>query len=283
MLNRDFQNYLLVLVLVLAIAPLLIVAQDALVYSTDSNNKFEELIADPEKFTPYERVDIYLQEVSKLLAVNVDSAYAEYRKMEEYGHKLGDSLLIGIAISTSATVQSMKGDYKSALIGKKKSLNYIKSHPKRQGEVYGAIGEAYLALNQLDSAEFYLTKNEKITFSLKDSVEFSNIFIRKAQLHKGQNRYSSAIESYQEALKYIHLSHSRLKEIDCYIQISSIYRKFNDIENSNFYLDKGLEVAKKQGYKTSIHKISLNIGRNSMLEGRFKEAYDIFAETLLLL
>ena len=281
MLNRDFQNYILALVIACTLIPQHVIAQDALVNPADFNEKFQALIENPTSFTSDERVEIYLQEISKQLTINMDSAYVGYAQMIEFGNKIKDSLVIGIAYNSQASIQKMKGDYISSLGNRKIAEKYLKSHPKHLSNVYSAVSSAFIVLNQLDSAEIYFEVSEKLMLALKDSLEYTNRHITRAQIYNAQHRYSSAIESYQNALKYVHLAPSRLREIDIYNHISILYMKFGDIDNSIFYLNKGLDVAKEQGYKSTMNKLMLNIGRNKMKQGKYQEALQIYTDVLV--
>ena len=280
MLCSKFFFVVLIFINWFCLIPSSLQSQDALAYPKVLKDKIDELIDNPDKFTSEERVGIYLQEVSKLLAVDTDSAYAAYGEMFDFGQEIGDSLLMGMACSSRSSIRFMNGKGTQALIQKKEAIKYVVSFPKHYRIQCRGLGDIYRSLGELDSAEYYLSLNEKLTFELKDSSEYSNVYISKALLYFKQNRYSSAIESYQNALKYIHNTHSRLREVDCYDQIGSIYRQLMDLENAKSYINKGLEVAEKQGYKSSIIKLTLNLARVLMLEGKYQEAYDALIKVM---
>lgn len=244
-----------------------------------SIGSFAELKKSPEKFSSEERAQIYQNHLSQYLGTNKDSTRLGYEAMVAFGQTIKDDYVTGVGYSTLGAISQMKGDFLTSIEYKKKALSFFGDKPTLTSGIYRSLGTAYITINQLDTAEIYLFKSFESTFAQGDSLEYANAHISLAELYKAQGRYSSAIGEYQNALKYISIAPSRLREVAIHKKIGSIYLQFNDIERSSFYFQKALDIAVESGFNSTANNLLIYIGNNKLVQKKYRLAYDLFSQS----
>jgi serine phosphatase RsbU (regulator of sigma subunit) len=179
---------------------------------------------------------------------------------------------------------SQKGDYNQALSLYQKSLRAIKGIGTKTGfsTRYFNIGLSYLDLDQIDSAEHYITLSHLIETELNDAVGlyWSNYGLGRIELKK--DNLVTSRKYFEKALVYAKQSGDRASEMECLQFIADGYsRQSNLQEAANNYI-RSLNIAQEIGYINAIPNIYSTLGEIYKRRGRLQQSVNYYEKYIAL-
>lgn len=191
---------------------------------------------------------------------------------------------ISICYNNMADSYAQKGDYGQALSLYQKSLRAIQGIGTKTGfsTRYFNIGLSYLDLNQIDSAEHYITLSHLIETELNDPIGlyWSNYGLGRIALKK--DNLSTSRKYFEKALDYAKQSGDRASEMECLQFIADVYaRQENFQEATNNYI-RSLNIAQEIGYTNAIPSIYNTLGEIFKRRGRLQQSIDYYEKYIAL-
>ncbi|MTI21967.1 tetratricopeptide repeat protein [Fulvivirga sp. RKSG066] len=145
----------------------------------------------------------------------------------------------------------------------------------RLGALHNQAGNFYLSKNKIDSASAYVSKSLPMLLQIKDSIGVSKAYLLKGDINTAQEKYGSALEDYQSALKF-HEEGAQITESQIYHNLGSTYMQLGDYALSDTYLMRSLAIRKSMGSPDLLKESYLTLSVNMKQQNRYKEAYEYF-------
>jgi two-component sensor histidine kinase len=248
---------------------------------TRNQEKLEELLAAPEKFTPTQRTEIYLNYASGFFSTDLDSAKTIFREMQVFGATYSDLYVQGTALNSMAMLYQMEGNYDSAIVLFRKALPFVEDYPANMYEIQGALGNVLMLTNQLDSAAKYIDQSLLLARELNDTSGFASAYQKKGVLFNKQERFHAAISQFLKALEFSdHADVLPLRKANTYQLIASSYHQVGDDANAIRYATHALEIARREGYQSMQAEMDLALGGYYQHQQAFPEAQRHYASSL---
>ncbi len=188
---------------------------------------------------------------------------------------LKDSFNIESALNGIGNINLSLKRYHAAIEYFRKSLAISINEKNLLGQAinYDNIGEAFLGLNQPDSALYYffisLEKNRAMKGDhFGESICYNSIgtaYIAKGHIDMALNYLKKALRLNEEEGDRLHISVS-------YITLGETYMKAGDYTNAQYYLKKGLKIAENIGSVYQMQKGYRLLSKLHELKKDYKEA-----------
>ncbi|MDO4165283.1 MAG: tetratricopeptide repeat protein [Bacteroides sp.] len=167
---------------------------------------------------------------------NIATVYGEWKrpadaipfsqKALEYALKYGTPQMIGIFYVNLGAIQiSMPEKKREAIATLQKAIPVLESvnNKRRLCEAYNHLTNAYLYLEQADSAMYYLHKLEALSGELKTDVERYRYHQARAQLLQYREDYAGAVQSYRHLTDMLEAGYRDSKDYEHYLHLSECY------------------------------------------------------------
>jgi two-component system sensor histidine kinase/response regulator len=229
----------------------------------------------------YYKALIYAEKNDYINAIN------DYTKAKSLFNELKDTLGIAKVNNSIGLIEIKRGNYAKGL---QYSLSAIKELEKRQLKsdlllAYNSLAKAYHNINNYDKAiDFYL-KTLKIQEELNDKkgIDISNNIL--GDLYSTKKEHRKSIDYYGKVLANSQTNNDSIFGV-IYPKIGGEYLQFNDYDNANKYLEKGLQINRRLNNKEGllmalIHLGNLNLQQNKLAiaEAQILEAGDLAKDT----
>lgn len=112
---------------------------------------------------------------------------------------------------------------------------------------YNNTGTAYMSLNQLDSAEFYINKALEYKSLLNDRTSFAISLSNLGDIYQLQKQYNRAETQYKTALNIFEEEQSTYNISYACIRLSELYINIGENELSELYLHRAIELSEVVG------------------------------------
>lgn len=200
-----------------------------------------ELIAKTYGSIAHQYVQLNLYDKAKLY---LDKAIEETNKLDDgnskYFLKALSFLELGNIVFDEKNYRSANENYKKSLVqfqemiepGKKVTYHYRRS-------LYN-IGNSYVSLNQLDSAEIYLNKSLEIS-DVQNSELNDFIYVTLSQVYAQKGLYRRAVDTLLLVLGDENFDNDKLRS-EIYLDLSRNYKNLNEKEKYIFYNEKYLKL-----------------------------------------
>lgn len=176
--------------------------------------------------------------------VYLDKALSEIDKLPESKTKY---MLKGLAYNELGNINIKAQDFKSANINYRKSLtqfiakasgtDHLETHLCRS---YYNIGNSYLNLRQIDSAQKYLGKAAKIRNTIEPAIKF-HISSALAQVYYAKNDFKRAITILKSVLNNNTFNDKRLKS-EIFLALSRNYKALGQQEGYAIFNERYLQL-----------------------------------------
>ncbi len=142
------------------------------------------------------------------------------------------------------------------------------------GRAYNFLGGTYRRLNKIDSS--YLSYNNalKIFNLINNKKKVSNVKNDLAILYGLEKRYDKALEVHLSNLPYIKKNHSNANIATTYFNIGYSFSKIKNLSQSLKYLDSSYLIAKREGFKYRLSRITSLKSKLYADLGNYKQAYN---------
>lgn len=229
----------------------------------------------------YYKALIYAEKNDYINAIN------DYTKAKSLFNELKDTLGIAKVNNSIGLIEIKRGNYAKGL---QYSLSAIKELEKRQLKsdlllAYNSLAKAYHNINNYDKAiDFYL-KTLKIQEELNDKkgIDISNNIL--GDLYSTKKEHRKSIDYYGKVLANSQTNNDSIFGV-IYPKIGGEYLQFNDYDNANKHLEKGLQINRRLNNKEGllmalIHLGNLNLQQNKLAiaEAQILEAGDLAKDT----
>lgn len=200
-----------------------------------------ELIAKTYGSIAHQYVQLNLYDKAKFY---LDKAIEETNKLEDGNSKY---FLRALSFLELGNIMFDEKNYRSANENYKRSLNQFQKmiEPGKQvtyhyrRSLYN-IGNSYVSLNQLDSAEIYLNKSLEISdVQTSDLDDF--IYTTLSQVYAQKGFYQRAVDSLLIVLGNENFDNDKLRS-EIYLDLSRNYKNLNENEKYIFYNEKYLKL-----------------------------------------
>ncbi|WP_157730277.1 tetratricopeptide repeat protein [Tenacibaculum jejuense] len=124
------------------------------------------------------------------------------------------------------------------------------------GRCYTSMAGSFRRLRKIDSSLFYYDKALKIFRRTKNELRLSNVNNDRAILYAFQNRYDKSLEVHLNNIDFIKKNHSKRNVGITYFNIGYSYYKLKEYKKSLAYLDSSEVIAKDEGFKYRLSKVS---------------------------
>ncbi|RRA99934.1 tetratricopeptide repeat-containing sensor histidine kinase [Larkinella rosea] len=132
--------------------------------------------------------------------------------------------------------------------------------------LYCNLGETYLLLNQLDSADYYLKKATPLTEQEKGRIVLDHNLYLLGDLHLKRHDTTTALSYYRRALVAAQQSNSTVTLADIYLSIASLYQATGAIDSSIVNARRALAAGQQTNYLDGI--LSASKLMTKLYEGR---------------
>lgn len=147
-------------------------------------------------------------------------------------------------------------DYKSALSSLKKALEHPFFSNRDRGAIFGNMGIAYLSINSLDSADYYLNKALIISESIGSNSDKLAYLNSKAELVKRRQQWNQLPSVITEISELVNEVNEFYIVYDSFELLSNYYEKSGNYEKSSKYLKKWIIVNDSINNRDFMNKIS---------------------------
>lgn len=194
--------------------------------------------------------------------------------------QLNDLEGIGQSYNNIANTYNMEGEPEKSLDYYAKSIEiyeklgnsyFIARAYANISRTHYKIGDMGIALEFADSAIYILENNERIKSSL-----YTAILNTKGDILQKSGKYDDALSLYLRALSIA--EELQIPRLITYSTrgISEVYRAKNNLDESNEFALRTLELSKKIGYRENVKNAALIISNNSKQVGNFTKAYEYY-------
>lgn len=225
------------------------------------------------KYRVYQRIG------SLYYKINDISLAEYYSDLAEQELESSDDIEIKINnIHLQANIAFKKNDPKKAL----KIMLHGLEVAKESGNVksiqlsYRRIAAYYMDIKDYNTSNIYIDSSLVLTNELGFKIERSSLITYKAHLHSEQNDYKGALKYNLEAYKIRKETGHRAAICSSLLNIGGNYTKLKDYDKAFDYINRGLEMAKKQKI---LSFVSLGYAKLSQLNrqlGNYKEALNYY-------
>ena len=185
-----------------------------------------------------------------------------YKEAFNYFQKVNDSaLIVGFSHQIAVTYNKAR-DYKNQLIYERKSIDFAN---KFKYPVYFAtIGDAYLNMNQLDSALYFFNKDYELVIK-NPQYNSSFVLFNLGEVNFKLNNIEIALSYYKKGLDsyYTELSKGKITDNMFFPEMctafSKIYNKMGKYDSAIFYARKSYNFAKEINFKSEVRNSSENL------------------------
>ncbi|MGM9507694.1 tetratricopeptide repeat-containing sensor histidine kinase [Larkinella sp. GY13] len=132
--------------------------------------------------------------------------------------------------------------------------------------LYSNLGEAYLLINQLDSADYYLKKATLLTEQEQGRIVLDHNLYVLGDLHLKRHDTTTALSYYRRALVAAGQSNSTVIMADIYLSIASLYQATGAIDSSIVNASRALAAGQQTNYLDGI--LSASELLTKLYEGR---------------
>ncbi|WP_442265236.1 tetratricopeptide repeat protein [Tenacibaculum sp. ZS6-P6] len=190
-------------------------------------------------------------------------------------NKLQDSLNVADLFLREGRVQKNLNENRRALLSYRKSVSLaLKMNDSTLlGRCYTSMGGSFRRLRQIDSSLFYYNKALTIFKKTNNELRLSNVNNDMAILYAFQNRYDKSLEVHLNNIEYIKNNHSKRNVAITYFNIAYSYYKLKEYEKSLKYLDSSEAIAKKDGFKFRLSKVTDVKGKVLYHLKQYEKAY----------
>lgn len=121
-----------------------------------------------------------------------------------------------------------------------KKINYLNG----QAMAYSTMGNNFRALNQFDSAHYYLGQALDIRKSQNRKDRISAVLVNIANIYNAEKNYVKAILTYDEAIKTAREADFKQGELTASTNLADVYRAVGLVENAVETLNSALNLSK---------------------------------------
>ena len=240
----------------------------------ESKIQVAKVKANPNQYERDERIDHFLNLASKYFSISYDSATIVYKDMIEFGKSIDEPYMVGIGYNAIGELLRLKGKHRQAIPYFKASDNSHSSDkfPNSKAQNLGVIAGCYFALNQLDSATYYVDQSISLLHEKGDTSHFTNPHLIKGTILTKQEKHFSALDQFLKAEEYASSAILPLRKADVYSKIANTYNLLKDYKKSIDYVDRALEITERGNYANTTSVLNINKGLYLSNLGRTQEA-----------
>jgi hypothetical protein len=197
---------------------------------------------------------------------------------EAFNHflKVNDSgLIVGFLHQIAVTYNNAR-DYKNQLVYERKSIDFAKKF--KFPVYYATIGDAYLNMNQLDSALYFFNKDYELVIK-NPKYNTSFVLFNLGEVNFKLNNIEIALSYYKKGLNsyYTELSKGKINDNMFFPEIcigfSEIYNKMGKYDSAIFYARKSYNFAKEINLKSEVRNSSENLYKLYASRKMYDSAY----------
>lgn len=153
---------------------------------------------------------------------------------------------------------------------------------KGTGKMQYSISTLYLQLKDYDKAEVYALKALEIFKELKDEVLLSLLETLLGTIEESQEKYDLALKHYKAALRYSDSFKDKSYSLNNLIGIANVLSETGKYTEAEVYYRKSMETARNIEEAISELICLINLGSNSICQGKFDSAIKFLNEGLIL-
>ncbi|MGM0549877.1 MAG: ATP-binding protein [Bacteroidota bacterium] len=229
---------------------------------------------------------------------NYETALETYNEAEAIYENLNDNSGLGKVSTNRGVVYKRKGDYTKALeyYIKAKEYKAAENNPRSMLAVNNNIATLYSRLYIFDKADHYLKENIRLAKELKLNNRLpayyhnlGNNFLRRYEDTKEESNVNylldSTINNYHLALSHLPANKYPAAEATILHGMALVFQMQGDLEKSESYFRRALNLARKSGATKGILKSLQGLGQflcdhNRKEEGLayLEEAYELAAQ-----
>lgn len=189
--------------------------------------------------------------------------------------KFGEPRFIAISQNSIGLIYRAKKDYAKAIYYYKESLKNNVSISKKTGIIdnYINLSAAYQNNKSYDSAYYYAKLGFDLADSINQKVDKISCELNIANALWSLKKNDEAYNIIQKIANNKELFKDKRNEVAFYQTYASILQSKQTFNKANDYAKKGIEVAKKLGWKEAIMKFYETLAKNYVELGNSKAAY----------
>ena len=203
-----------------------------------------------------------------------EKAFVEYEKSETIARDNDDDRATLRAMDGAARTNMMMARFDDALKGFREQIPYAIEHDDRNvmAHVMGCIGICEMELGDLPGAKEHYTKALEIHIELGDQLNEAIVRGNIGNVHAQASDYPGALECYLKACRL----YEDLKMTDrlpsMYQNIGQIHSSLGNPERGQVYLNKGIELATKEGNDLQVTRIQGTLAEIERTNGELDSA-----------
>lgn len=127
--------------------------------------------------------------------------------------------------------------------------------------------------SKLDSAIYYADQAYSIDKKLNDTISIPTTCSILASIYIQKTEYETALNYLLEGEKHLQKKITP-RHIGYYYDIATVMLNLGNVDKAKFYINKGIELADENGYKSTQSFLYPTLGEVSELEGNYEEALE---------
>ncbi len=198
---------------------------------------------------------------------------------------IGNKKGMANCLNNIAAVYYQRNQYNEAIKNYNEAFDLAKQagDPAIMGRSYNNIAFCLLAMNKLDSVEYYCDLAIRFSKAGKDHFRMAFAYRTLGDFYGVKKKYKDALGAYQQELD---------ESSDSFIQastlhrIGNIYLKLNDLDKAEKYLLQNLAIARKHNYRSELaanYKLLTEVygrKRDATLTLKFLNEYTLLNDSL---
>ncbi len=223
-----------------------------------------------------------IQNGSKLLYSNTDSAFSYFKEAEKISIENNDSLNSLRSKTYIALYYQLTGNYEKSVKIYFNALELSKKYKIRleEGTILNNLGALYFELKDMKSAEKYYDEALVIMNELQDTIWLSRVYGNIAGVYFMNGDYDKTIEYLNNSIECGKAANKIEAIGSTYSNLAMVYTKKGDLENAFKSYEKGLNLLDSIGITKSVC-ITLNAMAKLYLETKnYQKADSILQKSL---
>ena len=186
----------------------------------------------------------------------------------------GDKGDLSRVMIQDAFIKHMLGEYNTALSILFAAEDIRKEQGDQQGlaEVYNNIGAVYQLQKSYNKAEEYYRRSVEVYAKLQDQQMLARSYNNFGALYSDMNEPEKALIQHRRSLAIWTSLNSDVWMGVSYMHMGNCMEQMDQLDSARFYFQKSLKAIKGQSSKYMEGIVSIDLGNNSRMTGRYKEA-----------
>lgn len=205
-------------------------------------------------------------------------ALKSFLESEKLSRELNDDMGIAHCAMNTYVVYEKMGRSEEAIKKAREAIPYLVSAKQERylSDIYHKIATSKIALNELDSAEYYVNTGLQIAQLNHDSIKISLLYNSRANLLFKKDDFINALIWADKAKEIREAKNDVLNLPLMYTFLSDVHLHLNNLNEAERYITKSIELARSIGQRDALIKAYATASRVFQKKKNFSRALDYY-------